>query len=109
MILDAGSESASVYEKIIMKAESIFWNGPLGVVEKDIFSLGTKSLCAAIEKSSGYCVAGGGETIYAIDKFGLRERINFISSGGGAFLEYLEDKPLPSVRAFIERDTACAS
>jgi phosphoglycerate kinase len=97
MILDIGPATAEQYAQIIAKAGTIVWNGPVGVFEFDAFSRGTKSMAEAIAKSSAYSLAGGGDTVAAIEKFGVQSQINYISTAGGAFLEYLEGKPLPAI------------
>ncbi len=97
MILDIGPLTAKRYAKIIAKAGTIVWNGPVGVFEFEAFAGGTKVMAEAIAKSSAYSVAGGGDTVAAIEKFGVESQINYISTAGGAFLEYLEGKPLPAL------------
>lgn len=97
MILDIGPETSQAYHQIIMNAKTILWNGPVGVFEIDQFAAGTKSLSLSIAASSAFSVAGGGETLAAIDKFGVTDKISYISTGGGAFLEYIEGKSLPAI------------
>lgn len=97
MILDVGPESAQALAATIMQAKTIIWNGPVGVFEFEAFSKGTEVLAKAIAKSKGFSIAGGGDTLAAVDKFGISERISYISTGGGAFLEYMEGKVLPAV------------
>jgi phosphoglycerate kinase len=97
MILDIGCDFANSLAEIINSAGTIIWNGPLGVFEFDQFANGTKIVANAIAKSSGYSLAGGGDTIAAINKFGLWNKIDYISTAGGALLEYLEGKPLPAI------------
>jgi len=99
LILDIGPKTAKNYEVIIEKAATIIWNGPVGVFEFDQFSQGTKKITNAIINSDGYSAAGGGDTIAAIDKFDAAEGISYISTGGGAFLEFIENKTLPSAKA----------
>ena len=99
MIMDVGPETIARYIEIIDKANTIIWNGPLGVFEFPQFSYGTRSLAIAIANSEAFSIAGGGDTLAAIDKYNLTEQISYISTGGGAFLEYLEGKKLPSVAA----------
>ena len=99
LILDIGPKTVKKYEAIIEKAATIIWNGPVGVFEFDEFSQGTKKITNAIINSDGYSAAGGGDTIAAIDKFDAAEGISYISTGGGAFLEFIENKPLPSAKA----------
>ena len=99
LILDIGPKTVKKYEAIIEKAATIIWNGPVGVFEFDEFSQGTKKITNAIINSDGYSAAGGGDTIAAIDKFGAADGISYISTGGGAFLEFIENKTLPSAKA----------
>jgi len=97
MILDIGPTSVAVLKMIIAKAGTIVWNGPLGVFEFDAFAGGTKALAEAIASSPAFSIAGGGDTVAAIHKFGVADRISYISTAGGAFLEFLEGKILPAV------------
>ena len=99
MILDIGPLTAIEYSEIIAGAGTIIWNGPVGVFEFKNFASGTRSLAEAIALSSAYSIAGGGDTLAAIDQFGIREDISYISTGGGAFLEFVEGKTLPAVAA----------
>ena len=99
LILDIGPKTVKKYEAIIEKAATIIWNGPVGVFEFDEFSQGTKNITNAIMSSNGYSAAGGGDTIAAIDKFDAADGISYISTGGGAFLEFIENKTLPSAKA----------
>jgi phosphoglycerate kinase len=103
MIFDIGPKSAAQLAEIIAKAGTIVWNGPVGVFEFDQFGEGTKTLSMAIANSPGFSLAGGGDTIAAIQKYGIYERISYISTAGGAFLEYLEGKILPAVAMLEER------
>lgn len=103
MILDIGKQSVSRLCKIIENAGTILWNGPVGVFEMESSQLGTKNLGIAVANSSAFSVAGGGDTLAAIDAFGLREKISYISTGGGAFLEFLEGRTLPVVAALREK------
>jgi phosphoglycerate kinase len=103
MILDVGPASVAVLKTIVAKAGTIVWNGPIGVFEFDAFAAGTKALAEAIAASSAYSIAGGGDTIAAINKFGVAERISYISTAGGAFLEFLEGKTLPAVAVLDSR------
>jgi phosphoglycerate kinase len=98
MILDIGPETAQEYAHIIAQAGTIVWNGPVGVFEFDIFASGTQKVSEAIAASAGYSIAGGGDTVAAIEKFGVQSQINYISTAGGAFLEYLEGKDLPAIK-----------
>jgi phosphoglycerate kinase len=97
MIFDIGPKSAAQLAEIIAKAGTIVWNGPLGVFEIDQFGEGTKTVAMAIANASGFSLAGGGDTIAAIQKYDIYDRVSYISTAGGAFLEYLEGKTLPAV------------
>ncbi len=97
MILDIGPESADALCAELAKAGTIVWNGPVGVFEFDAFAEGTKRVAEAVAASEAFSIAGGGDTLAAIDKFGVGDRISYISTGGGAFLEFLEGKKLPAV------------
>ena len=99
MILDIGPLTAIEYSEIIAGAGTIIWNGPVGVFEFRNFAAGTRALAEAIERSSAYSIAGGGDTLAAIDQFGVTDDISYISTGGGAFLEFVEGKILPAVAA----------
>lgn len=99
MILDIGPLTAIEYSEIIAGAGTIIWNGPVGVFEFKNFAAGTLALAEAIARSSAYSIAGGGDTLAAIDQFGIREDVSYISTGGGAFLEFVEGKTLPAVAA----------
>lgn len=103
MILDVGPETAALYSDILTHAKTIIWNGPVGVFEFPQFSYGTRSLAIAIANGSAFSIAGGGDTLAAIDKYDLTDQISYISTGGGAFLEYLEGKTLPAVEILEER------
>ena len=105
MILDIGPSSVAVLKMIVAKAGTIVWNGPIGVFEFDAFAGGTKALAAAIADSKAFSIAGGGDTVAAIHKFGVTDRISYISTAGGAFLEFLEGKTLPAVAILEERFT----
>jgi phosphoglycerate kinase len=102
MIMDVGPETSKQLNQLIATAKTIVWNGPLGVFEFDQFSLGTKSLANAIAESDAYSIAGGGDTIAAITKFKIEKDISYISTGGGAFLEFLEGKKLPAIAILEE-------
>ena len=106
MILDLGPSSVAVLEMIVAKARTIVWNGPVGVFEIDAFAAGTKALALAIARSDAFSIAGGGDTIAAINKFGVADRISYISTAGGAFLEFLEGRTLPAVAALEQRAAA---
>ncbi|HWA36489.1 MAG TPA: phosphoglycerate kinase [Burkholderiales bacterium] len=103
MILDIGPETARQYAEEIRKAGTVVWNGPVGVFEKEAFSSGTRKLGEAIAASSAFSIAGGGDTVAAINKFGLAGGVDYISTAGGAFLEFLEGKTLPAVAALEAR------
>ena len=103
MILDIGPETAARYGKMIEQAGTIVWNGPVGVFEIDQFSGGTRKVAEAIADSPAFSIAGGGDTLAAIEKFGVAERISYQSTGGGAFLEFLEGKKLPAVEILEQR------
>jgi phosphoglycerate kinase len=97
MIFDIGPESAGQLAEIIKTLGTIIWNGPVGVFEFDQFAEGTKTLSFAIAESEGFSIAGGGDTLAAVDKYEIAEQVSYISTGGGAFLEYVEGKELPAV------------
>jgi len=97
LILDIGPDTAERLSKIIDEAGTIVWNGPVGVFEIDQFGEGTRALAGAIARSKAFSLAGGGDTLAAIEKYGVEEDISYISTGGGAFLEFVEGKPLPAV------------
>ncbi len=99
MILDIGPDTASRLAGLLENAGTILWNGPVGVFEIDQFGKGTEALSQAIAASRGFSIAGGGDTLAAIDKYGIEDRVSYISTGGGAFLEYVEGKQLPAVVA----------
>jgi phosphoglycerate kinase len=103
MILDIGPETAQRYAALIAKAGTVVWNGPVGVFEFDAFGRGTETLARAIADSNAFSIAGGGDTLAAIEKYGVEDRISYISTGGGAFLEFLEGKTLPAVAALEAR------
>ena len=103
MIFDIGPKSAAELAKILEKAGTIVWNGPVGVFEFDQFGEGTKTVAHAIADSEAFTLAGGGDTIAAIQKYGIEDKINYISTAGGAFLEFLEGKTLPAVAILEER------
>jgi phosphoglycerate kinase len=103
MILDIGPETAARFCEIIAAAGTVIWNGPVGVFEFDNFGAGTKALAEAIAGSHAFSIAGGGDTLAAIDKYGVADRISYISTGGGAFLEFVEGKKLPAVEVLERR------
>jgi phosphoglycerate kinase len=103
MILDIGPKSAAALADALRKAGTIVWNGPVGVFENDAFARGTQAVARAIAESKGYSIAGGGDTVAAINKFGIAGKVDYISTAGGAFLEFLEGKTLPAVAVLEER------
>ena len=103
MILDIGPETAKQYAALIAKAGTVVWNGPVGVFEFDAFGHGTEALARAIAASPAFSIAGGGDTLAAVDKYGIEGDVSYISTGGGAFLEFLEGKELPAVAALNAR------
>lgn len=103
MILDIGPDTAARYAEMIKNAGSVIWNGPVGVFEFDAFGNGTKVLAKAIADSNAFSIAGGGDTLAAVDKYGVEAGISYISTGGGAFLEFCEGKELPAVTALMKR------
>ena len=103
LILDIGPETAARFSEIIAGAGTVIWNGPVGVFEFDNFGAGTEALAEAIASSDAFSVAGGGDTLAAIDKYGVADRISYISTGGGAFLEFVEGKKLPAVEVLERR------
>ena len=103
MILDIGPETAKAYAARILQVGTVVWNGPVGVFEFDAFGHGTEALAKAIAASNAFSIAGGGDTLAAIDKYGVVDQVSYISTGGGAFLEFLEGKELPAVTALKAR------
>ncbi len=103
MIFDIGPDTAKQLADIIAKAGTVVWNGPVGVFEFDQFGNGTRAIAEAIANSSAFSIAGGGDTLAAIDKYGIADKVSYISTGGGAFLEFLEGKKLPAVAMLEER------
>ncbi|MDE2407794.1 MAG: phosphoglycerate kinase [Xanthomonadaceae bacterium] len=103
MILDIGPATATRYAEIVGKAGTVVWNGPVGVFEFDAFGHGTEAVARAIAASKAFSIAGGGDTLAAVDKYGIKDAVSYISTGGGAFLEYLEGKTLPAVAALAAR------
>ncbi|UPG86517.1 phosphoglycerate kinase [Luteibacter aegosomatis] len=106
MILDIGPDTAARYAELIAKAGTVVWNGPVGVFEFDAFGKGTETLARAIAASKAFSIAGGGDTLAAVDKYGIEDGVSYISTGGGAFLEFLEGKELPAVAALKARADA---
>jgi phosphoglycerate kinase len=106
LILDIGPRTAAAFAKLLSEAGTIVWNGPVGVFEFDQFGQGTKAVAQAIAGSGAFSLAGGGDTLAAIAKYGVTDRISYISTGGGAFLEFLEGKKLPAIEILEARATA---
>ncbi|MBL1432079.1 MAG: phosphoglycerate kinase [Gammaproteobacteria bacterium] len=103
MIFDVGPDTSAAFAKILKNAGTIVWNGPIGVFEFDQFGEGTKALAMAIAESDAFSIAGGGDTLAAVAKYGIADKISYISTGGGAFLEFLEGKKLPAVEILEQR------
>ena len=103
MILDIGPATAAAYAQLIAQAGTVVWNGPVGVFEFDAFGHGTEALARAIAASPAFSIAGGGDTLAAVDKYAIADQVSYISTGGGAFLEFLEGKTLPAVAALAAR------
>jgi phosphoglycerate kinase len=103
MILDIGPETSALYGKILADAKTIIWNGPVGAFEMDQFGKGTEALCKAVAASPAFSLAGGGDTLAAVEKYGVSDGISYLSTGGGAFLEFLEGKILPAVAVLESR------
>ena len=103
MILDIGPQTAQMFGEMLKASQTILWNGPVGVFEFDQFGNGTKALAQAIAHSPAFSIAGGGDTLAAIDKYGIADQIGYISTGGGAFLEFVEGKVLPAVEVLEQR------
>ena len=103
MILDIGPRTARAWADRLEQAGTILWNGPVGVFEFDQFGEGTRVIAEAVAEATGFSIAGGGDTLAAIDKYGVREGISYISTGGGAFLEFVEGKVLPAVEILETR------
>jgi phosphoglycerate kinase len=106
MIFDIGPDSAQVLVDMIMQAGTVVWNGPVGVFEFDQFGGGTKAIAEAIAETKAFTLAGGGDTIAAIQKYDIYDQVSYISTAGGAFLEYLEGKTLPAVEMLEKRAQA---
>lgn len=103
MILDIGPQSIQILSDLIASMKTIIWNGPVGVFEFEQFAAGTQAIAQAIAANQGFSIAGGGETVTAIDQFAVTDAISYISTGGGAFLEYVQGDPLPAVEILLER------
>lgn len=104
LILDIGPQTAATYAALLRDAGTIVWNGPVGVFEIDAFGHGTQMLAAAVAASNAFSIAGGGDTLAAVDKYGIEDQVSYISTGGGAFLEFLEGKTLPAVEMLNSRN-----
>ncbi len=109
LILDIGPDTAEQFDALLRSAGTIIWNGPVGVFEYDQFGEGTKAIANAIASSKSFSLAGGGDTLAAIEKYGVEDGISYISTGGGAFLEFVEGKTLPAVAVLEERASAATS
>ena len=103
LILDIGPKTAAHYAKLLAGAGTIIWNGPVGVFEIEQFGKGTRRIAEAVAKSPAFSIAGGGDTLAALDKYGVTDQISYVSTGGGAFLEFLEGATLPAVAALEAR------
>ncbi len=103
MIFDVGPQTSKIFAEILNSAGTIVWNGPVGVFEFDQFGEGTKAMSMAIAESEAFSIAGGGDTLAAVDKYGIADKVSYISTGGGAFLEFLEGKKLPAVAILEQR------
>jgi phosphoglycerate kinase len=108
LILDIGPQTAERYAAVVQNAGTIVWNGPVGVFEIEQFAAGTRRLAEAVAASAGFSIAGGGDTLAALDKYCLTDRISYVSTGGGAFLEFLEGRTLPAVAILEERARGAA-
>ncbi|MGE4298064.1 MAG: phosphoglycerate kinase [Desulfovibrionaceae bacterium] len=109
MILDIGPETAALYASIVHWSATVVWNGPVGVFEFEHFGEGTRVLAEAVAASAGFSIAGGGDTLAAVERFGVGQGISYISTGGGAFLELLQGRPLPAVAMLAQRAAALAT
>jgi phosphoglycerate kinase len=103
MILDIGPDSADRYGELLQAAGTIVWNGPVGVFEFEQFGEGTRTIAQAIASGKAFSLAGGGDTLAAIEKYGVEDSISYVSTGGGAFLEFVEGKTLPAVAMLEQR------
>jgi len=106
LILDIGPQTARALADTIAKAGTVVWNGPVGVFEFDQFGAGTRTIANAIADSKAFSIAGGGDTLAAIAKYGITDKVSYISTGGGAFLEFLEGKKLPAIEILEQRAAA---
>ncbi len=102
-IFDVGPNTSATYAKLMAQAGTIVWNGPIGVFEIEAFSQGTRALAQAVAKSTAYSIVGGGDTLAALDKFNLTDQMSYVSTAGGAFLEFLEGKILPAIKILTQR------
>jgi phosphoglycerate kinase len=109
MILDIGPDTAERFARMLHDAGTIVWNGPVGVFENPEFAAGTKRVAEAVAASKAFSIAGGGDTLAAIEQFGVGEKISYVSTGGGAFLEFLEGKKLPAVATLEQRARSAKS
>ena len=103
MILDIGPDSAKALSALLESAQTIIWNGPVGVFEIEQFAAGTQAIAMAIASNQGFSIAGGGDTLAAVDKYSIADKVSYISTGGGAFLEFVEGKVLPAVAMLESR------
>ena len=103
MALDIGPATVELYEQALEGVQTIFWNGPMGVFEVDEFAQGTMAIAKAVAQSGAYSIVGGGDSVAAVEKAGLAEKISHISTGGGASLEFLEGKELPGVKVLQDK------
>jgi phosphoglycerate kinase len=103
MIFDVGPKTSALFQDVLKDARTIIWNGPVGVFEFDQFGEGTKAMSLAIANSEAFSIAGGGDTLAAVDKYEIADKVSYISTGGGAFLEFVEGKVLPAVAMLEER------
>lgn len=101
LILDVGPDTMKLYENIIKTSKMVVWNGPMGLIETPFFSKGTESLVKMLAKSKAYTVVGGGESVQVIRRMGMEKKFNFVSTGGGAMLEFLEGKKMPGLKKIL--------
>ena len=109
LILDIGPETAAAYAKVIASAGTVVWNGPVGVFEFESFAEGTRALAKSVAQSDAFSIVGGGDTLAAIEQFGVSDQISYVSTGGGAFLEFREGKELPAVAVLKRRAEAAVT